>query len=384
MFFERYNNSGFGDTPLRYGGEDIGFFDAMSEAYSAQTRGLNIDAYTLLMTQELTPVIDAIQEREDVTFVNPGRFFGGSDSLGHNEKMRGHYLNKLLDHVNENEDIYPEFTDMTPESLDERIKTTALEAIQKGQEAAAREDMLGTLGGFVGSMGGIIADDAFFEQALMLGPVMVSGMSMGVGARGLGLAALREAVISGGIEASLQSGIMDWYQKLGLDYSYADFFKNVAAATALGAAFPPVLHAAGEGVGLIREGLRAYRGRGGKAKEADLVDDVLEDFDELRQATPPDVDAAEASALVAEASDSFERGSVPGHDAPLMETGEVPVTGRLPETDDLFGTALDDEIFLIEEIVDNQPISREISVGEARTIVAQDRIMLERMKECLL
>ena len=61
IFFEEYYNTGIGDTPLAFGGEELGFFDAMSAAYDSQIRGSNIDTYVELMTDELQPLIDAIQ-----------------------------------------------------------------------------------------------------------------------------------------------------------------------------------------------------------------------------------------------------------------------------------------------------------------------------------
>lgn len=74
IFFDQYYNTGVGDTPFGFGGEELGFFDAMGAAYEAQVRGSNIDTYTDLMSEELQPLIDAISERQGLTFSNPGRF----------------------------------------------------------------------------------------------------------------------------------------------------------------------------------------------------------------------------------------------------------------------------------------------------------------------
>ena len=121
IFYEQYYNTGIGDTPFAYGGEEVGFADALSQAYDSQIRGSNIDTYVELMTDELQPLIDAIKEREDQTFINPGHYFGASDSQGHNDERREQQLNKLFDHLNANRELYPEFQDLTRESLHERI-----------------------------------------------------------------------------------------------------------------------------------------------------------------------------------------------------------------------------------------------------------------------
>ena len=48
IFFDEYRNTGFGDTPVSYGGEEIGLFEAMGLAYESQVRGSNIDTFVEL------------------------------------------------------------------------------------------------------------------------------------------------------------------------------------------------------------------------------------------------------------------------------------------------------------------------------------------------
>ena len=150
IFFDQYYNTGVGDTPFGFGGEELGFFDAMGAAYEAQIRGSNIDTYTDLMREELQPLVDAISERQGLTFSNPGRFFGASDSRGHSDRSRAQALEKLFTHLDENRELYPEFSELSRSTLDARIKEQALAAIEAGEEARSRETTMGKVGGFLG------------------------------------------------------------------------------------------------------------------------------------------------------------------------------------------------------------------------------------------
>ena len=288
IFYEQYYNTGIGDTPFAYGGEEVGFADALSQAYDSQIRGSNIDTYVELMTDELQPLIDAIKEREDQTFINPGHYFGASDSQGHNDGMREYRLGQLFDHLNANRELYPEFQDLTRESLHERITSTALEAIETGRESAERETTLGSVGGFIGTAGGIFADDAFLEQIFMMGPAAFTRSSAT-----LGQTMIREAIIGGGMEAQLQAGVMEWYNSLGLDYGYDQFLTNVAAGLVIGAALPPVLKGGSTAVNLTfdqaRRGFEAFKGTSIKPKDADLAMDQIDDLEALNSPDAPEV-----------------------------------------------------------------------------------------------
>lgn len=284
IFFDEYRNTGFGDTPVSYGGEEIGLFEAMGLAYESQVRGSNIDTFVELMREELQPVIDTISERQDIKFLNPGDFFGATDSLGGSERAREYRLNEIFNHLENNRELYPEFMDLTRQSLEETIKTKALKAIDMGREARARENTLGTIGGFIGQAGGIFDDRAFLELMTMTGPAAFAR----TGPQTLGRRMLGEAMIGAGVEAVLQPGVKEWYDTLGIDYSYSDMLANIAAGGIIGAALPPVIDGGVAGVRMtsqqVSRGLDAFRGNGIKPKDADIIQDILEDFDELENA----------------------------------------------------------------------------------------------------
>lgn len=284
IFFDQYYNTGVGDTPFGFGGEELGFFDAMGAAYEAQVRGSNIDTYTDLMSEELQPLIDAISERQGLTFSNPGRYFGASDSMGHSDRSRAQSLEKLFTHLDENRELYPEFSDLSRSTLDARIKEQALAAIEAGEEARSRETTMGKVGGFIGQGGGVFTDQAFLDQMVMMGPMAFMRH------RKLGGAMLAEGLIGAGTEAILQPGVREWYQSLGLDYSYEQMLINIGIGGVIGAGLPPVLMGAGKGVSMttdqVRKGLELFRGNGIPAREADLAIDALDDFDALTTDIP--------------------------------------------------------------------------------------------------
>ena len=284
IFFDQYYNTGVGDTPFGFGGEELGFFDAMGAAYEAQVRGSNIDTYTDLMSEELQPLIDAISERQGLTFSNPGRYFGASDSMGHSDRVREQSLEKLFTHLDENRELYPEFSELSRSTLDARIKEQALAAIEAGEEARSRETTMGKVGGFLGQGGGVFTDQAFLDQMVAMGPMAFMRH------KGLGQAMLAEGLIGAGTEAILQPGVREWYQSLGLDYSYEQMLINIGIGGVIGAGLPPVLLGAGKGVVMttdqVRKGLERFRGNGIPAREADLAIDALDDFDALTTDIP--------------------------------------------------------------------------------------------------
>ena len=286
VFFEPYYNTGVGRNFVEFGGEQLNFMDSMSRAYDAQVYGSNVDTYVTIMGEELQPIVDAINEREETKIQNPSQYFGMTDSMGANDRFRERALKNLFSTINDNPDRYPEFQGMTRETLEQTIIDRGLKAVQQGQEDASNQTGMGVVGGFVGTMGGVLTDDSLIESLIISAPV-----SLGFNAsQALGKTMLREAIVGAGLEAQLQAGVMDWYNTLGLDYGYEDFFKNVALGATIGAAFPVAATGAAKGVRFtadqVKSGIEAFRGKGISPKDADVVLDGLDDFDALNTNAP--------------------------------------------------------------------------------------------------
>jgi len=286
VFFEPYNNTGLGANFMQFGGEQLGFMESMSKAYDAQVYGSNVDTYVTIMGEELQPIVDAINEREETKIQNPSMYFGMTDSMGHNDRVRERALTNIFSILGDNPDRYPEFQDITRETLEQSIIDRGLKAVQQGQEDASNQTGMGTIGGFVGTMGGVLTDDSLIESLIMTGPVSLGFNS----SQALGKTMLREAIVGAGLEAQLQAGVMDWYNTLGLDYTYEDFFKMVALGGTIGAAFPVALTGVAKGAKFttdqVKSGIQAFKGKGINAKDADAVLDQIDDFEALNTDVP--------------------------------------------------------------------------------------------------
>lgn len=286
VFFEPYNNTGLGADFMQFGGEQLNFMESMSKAYDAQVYGSNVDTYVTILGEELQPVVDAINEREETKIQNPSQYFGMTDSMGSNDRVRERALTNIFSILGDNPDRYPEFQGMTRETLEQSIIDRGLKAVQQGQEDASNQTGMGVVGGFVGTMGGVLTDDSLIESLIITGPVSLGFNS----SQALGKTMLREAIIGAGLEAQLQAGVMDWYNTLGLDYTYEDFFKMVALGGTIGAAFPVALTGVAKGAKFttdqVKSGIQAFKGKGINAKDADAVLDQIDDFEALNTDVP--------------------------------------------------------------------------------------------------
>jgi len=286
VFFEPYNNTGLGADFMQFGGEQLNFMESMSKAYDAQVYGSNVDTYVTIMGEELQPVVEAINEREETKIQNPSMYFGMTDSMGHNDRVRERALTNIFSILGDNPDRYPEFQDMTRETLEQSIIDRGLKAVQQGQEDSSNQTGMGTIGGFVGTMGAVLTDDSLIESLIISAPVSLGFNS----SQALGKTMLREAIVGAGLEAQLQAGVMDWYNTLGLDYTYEDFFKMVALGGTIGAAFPVALTGVAKGAKFttdqVKSGIQAFKGKGINAKDADAVLDQIDDFEALNTDVP--------------------------------------------------------------------------------------------------
>jgi len=295
VFFDDYYNTGIGSTPLPYGGEEVGFIDAFVRSLETQMMGSNADSMTKLMTDELAPLIDQMNDNwvagkvespDGNGFSNPGHYFSIFDETY--EKVRISKLEQVFNHLKKYPDLYPEYADYNEEKLTENIKNRALELMKLNEETSQRASTSGDIGSFSGSIAGGLADKGLFE---ILNPLAYSEIFYGSGKQKLGQLVLKEGILGAGSEAILQSDIKDWYNSLGLQYTYEDFFKAVAAGGILGAAFPVGVRGVTSGIRLtrdqIRKGFEAFKGRGIDPKEADVQINALDNLDDLESPDGP-------------------------------------------------------------------------------------------------
>lgn len=290
LFFEQYNNTGIGDIPAQFGGEAIGFGEAFTIQLHEQILSGNVDSKVLLLNKQIDPILDLIEEREGKIFKSPAYIPGTGAPVHYTDEEMYTNVGKLAEYVSERPDLYPEYADLSGQKIYELAYDEARESMTRSADAAERQTWMGVLGSFLGQTAGAITDDVFVEQMLFF---------RGKGASG-GMAAkmLKEGLLGAGTEAYLQIGIADWYDELGMDYTYGDFLTAVGAGFTFGAAIPPVVSGGSRALHFtnaqVTKGLDVLAEAGYlKRKEVDVVNHAFDDLDQLTRSPDMAMDTQE-------------------------------------------------------------------------------------------
>lgn len=244
-------------------------------------------------------------------FENPGDFLniglGIYSTQGGPQDRYNFAVNNIMKFMDTNQESLPDsLKGITIDSLEQIAKDRARAARKFNEELAARNlDFSATLGQFTGGVTGIIDD-----------PVNAFGI-MGASAKTLWRFALTEAVIGAGVGALAETGVKEWYDELGYDYTYQDFIRNVGFNAVGGAVF-------GTGIKLsaqsVRKGWDALSKSGRANEDSRAVADAAEAAEEFEADNPftePDLPPAQAEhnnrAVAAEAA-------VENNKAPVMPT----------------------------------------------------------------
>ena len=244
-------------------------------------------------------------------FENPGDFLniglGIYSTQGGPQDRYNFAVNNIMKFMDTNQESLPDsLKGITIDSLEQIAKDRARADRKFNEELAARNlDFSATLGQFTGGVTGIIDD-----------PVNAFGI-MGASAKTLWRFALTEAVIGAGVGALAETGVKEWYDELGYDYTYQDFIRNVGFNAVGGAVF-------GTGIKLsaqsVRKGWDALSKSGRANEDSRAVADAAEAAEEFEADNPftePDLPPAQAEhnnrAVAAEAA-------VENNKAPVMPT----------------------------------------------------------------
>ena len=144
------------------------------------------------------------------------------------ESMAERLFNEIENYVAENEDVKSVVGDFNRQRIkDDAVKLTH-EEMQKQSDVARKASGTGVFGSFVGTMGAVLTD-----------PINVAAIyATRRPAAGWFNNAYREAVASGVSEGIIQkTTTQDWYNELGLDYTYEDFLARVGTAAGAGFVF---------------------------------------------------------------------------------------------------------------------------------------------------
>ena len=234
----------------------------------------NEQAYSeaTVLRDQWGPIVDTINERAGMDayseflgvkvrtfmhdgFTNPANNISSSilntpATPGNAENQYMRAAQGIVDYLQENKDLFPDLQWVTHE-----------EVLRRGMEVAQREretlqDLEGRSPGvtnmiarFVGGLGGVATD-----------PINVETAFIGGGARTLYGAIFREAALGAGVEGLSQAGVMQWYEKLGYEYTPEQFWTAVAMGGAFGGAMPVVFRIGGKSISLTTDQLKSgYR-----------------------------------------------------------------------------------------------------------------------------
>tara|TARA_B100001123_G_C15339902_1_gene1034409 strand:- start:2192 stop:4213 length:2022 start_codon:yes stop_codon:yes gene_type:complete len=192
--------------------------------------------------------------------VNPGLamvgyssmdFIGGNDSEG----KFGKSLDIMLDFIKQHPEVYPEYQDLTRESLAEEVKKHVMSIKEEAEDIESLSPGISKIiARFGGSATGALADPVVAGSIIVSGPaaplVASAGGSLGVSA--LASVMLTEAVIGAGSEALIQQDIKKWHESLGMEYPLEDMLYAITAAGAAGAAIPGLFYVGGKAVQLTK------------------------------------------------------------------------------------------------------------------------------------
>tara|TARA_X000001382_G_scaffold31984_2_gene20885 strand:- start:2516 stop:4510 length:1995 start_codon:yes stop_codon:yes gene_type:complete len=198
--------------------------------------------------------------------VNPGAQLTGYSSLDALNQVKDDEKYKvsqqiIFDFIKQNQELFPEYKDLTNEKIFENAKSLALEIQSEATEIS--ELSPGFKSGFarfLGTAEGAITDP---KIAASLAPSVAVSFVPGVNIYGL---AVTEGIIAAGTEVFIQEDVKEWYEELGLDYTPEQFRNAVITAgfSATGATY--FLHIAGKTIqltlGQMKKGYKAFKEAG--------------------------------------------------------------------------------------------------------------------------
>lgn len=386
FFFDKGETSSLGVDLVQTGGEEPGLFDSVSGGYYEQKRTRNGDAKLVLLDEYMQPIIDDISGSGGPNFINPSHYAGASDSMGHNEELRGIKTQEIIDYLNDNSDLFPQYQGLTIDGINETLKTRAKDELEKFRaESEKRHGFLPIVGEFIGNVGGSMVDNNLIEVTVMTGPLGLAGHA----GRVLWQRALMFGLIEAGREATIQTATQKWYKELGLKYDYKDFLTNVASV-GITAGLLPV---AGRGISLTydqaRGAVKALRKDGALSKsDANSINSSIDEAELFGETTfeGKAIDPLEHARNLDDATADVSIGRFPGETDVPTHYSPLPKIDDIEDlTPDTYARALDDLaddefIELGDEITGYQKLQG-IQIKED---LAKDDQMLDRLRGCVV
>jgi hypothetical protein len=164
-------------------------------------------------------------------WTNPASYLISAPTTGEykSERVYNNKVQKIFSTIRQNQALLPPDLNQVNEEFIQN-QTVDLVTRSRAELQKLSDENPGFLYGsarFLGAMSAAISD-----------PVVQETLPLGGWAKAFWPRLFQTALINAGTGAASEVGVAEWYDELGLDYTFSDFAANVAVNAALGAAIP--------------------------------------------------------------------------------------------------------------------------------------------------
>jgi len=235
-----------------------GFLENLSQAFDAglMQSGSSEERY---IKDAWEPIVEEIQDVTGMSFKNPGNYIrpnvfeivSGEAARYYGPQRYDFEIKQIEKYVKQNQDVLPEniVNTVLDTGRDDIWRQEARNKYfsEQGELAELTERSPG-IGAASGRLLGFLGSGA--EDPINQSFMAIPAARLGKGFLGI---VFGEAITNASVEAIQQPGVKDWYESLGLEYTWEDFVTNVGGAAVIGGAFPIGLKIGGKTIGLTVE-----------------------------------------------------------------------------------------------------------------------------------
>jgi adenylate kinase family enzyme len=297
------------------------FVENLSQAFDAglMQSGTSAERY---IKEAWEPVVDEIKDITGVSFNNPGSYLrpnifeiGRGYPLINKQFHYDHYVEKVESYVRDNQDVLPEnvVNTVLDKERDNTWRQQAIEEYNSEQgELAELTDRSPGIGNTTARfLGGLAAgaEDPINQLSMLIPALRLRNTFSAI--------VFGEAISNAGVEAIQQPGVAEWYESLGLEYSWKDFVTNVGSAAIIGGAFPIGIKIGGKTIGLTfeqaKKGARLLTGtrKTDLQETAEILEEVASSTVESNPLQNNSIGQAEHQARLTEATVAINDGEMP-------------------------------------------------------------------------
>ena len=282
------------------------------------------------------PIIDIANENGG-NFENPGIYLtSGFLTPAPPSSVYETKAQTIYSWLNENKETLPvELQNITPEVITERTREL-VESKKAELEVLAKTnpDLASVVARFIGGMATGLGDPVTAYTAPFAATIK-GGMATASFWKGV----MKNAAINAGAGAITEVSVANWYDELDLDYTYADFLRNVAFQGAFGAALPVGARGIQMTTKQARKGWEVLTSKGGKPvdPEDQALVDLVKEQEEVVNSNPletpedPNVAELEHQNRLVEAQAAVENNTLPN----ISPEPISPIKGTIPLQDEL-------------------------------------------------